>query len=175
MIRDKNEKKPDFYAAASLYSLGELSSAKALEVAQNSLGFRDAPDLRASAVSPAAEEESSKGRPAGQGDFASFCGPSLEVSAKAAVLALAQGLLRDGVDPLHDIYDVGSFVRYLDDLLSKVELERAEIFVELGNDSSQLWDCDPKMVSSDAAELREKIRMAAADYVRSCLTEDKTS
>lgn len=170
MVENKNERKTDFHAAASLYSLGKLSSAKAREVAETATEFRGDRDPCSSPVSPAAEEERSKVLPGGQGDFATLCGPSLECAAKESVLALAQGLLRDGVDPIHDIYDVGRFVRALDELLSKAELERAEIFIELGNDSSLLWDCDPKMISREASELREKIRTAAADYVRNCLS-----
>lgn len=87
-------------------------------------------------------------------------------------MALARGLLRNGADPLGDIYNVGCFVSFVSDLLSDREFERAQIFTLLGNDETQLPYYDHLVIGTEAARLRQQIIDAATEYINNPLNKN---
>ena len=162
---------PDFRAAATLFALGRLTSAQAADIAFEFLWSRE--------YGPKTESSSSEkmghSTPPTSGDgFDELHGPSLQRSATSSIVALAQGLLREGADPLADIYNVGRFVSFLSDLLSEPEFARAQIFVLLGNDEAQLPYHDNLLINAEADRLRQQIREAANEYVNNPLNKDNS-
>lgn len=162
---------PDFQAAASLFALGKLTSAEAANIAFQFLHSREYGPTTESSFSGKMEQDTQQ--PSGD-CFDELRPPSLQRSAKSSIMALAQGLLREAVDPLDDIYNVGCFVAYVSDLMSEPEFDRAQIFTLLGNEETQLPYHDNIVIGAEAARLRQQIREAAHEYVNNPLNKDNS-
>jgi hypothetical protein len=163
MKKDSTSVPVDFQTAANLYSIGQLSIKEASKIARHFQIEQDNAKLSASSE-PEATATSQ--------NFNELRGPSLPRLARASVMALANGLGRDTVDPIQDIYEIGSFIQAISDLLTDTEWERAGVFASLANEQAQLYDRDENFVSADAKDLRERIRQAAIEYINNPLNKD---
>ena len=90
---------------------------------------------------------------------------SPEVLAVRTIRCMARMLLEQSADPLRDIYSVTTVVETLEDALRDFEFGKAEVFKQLGYEQAVLLDHDPDMGSSEATELKGRIRAAAANYL----------
>ena len=160
---------PNFQAAADRFAVGEITSAEAADVA---FEFQNSRAYGPGSEGPSPKKLEHDSQPTPQDGFNELYGPHLQLSAKSSIMALAQGLLRAGADPLADIYNVGRFVSSVSDLLSEPEFERAQIFGLLGNEETQLPYYDKLTIAAEAALLRQRIRQAATEYVNNPLNKD---
>ena len=159
----------DFPTAASLYSLGQLSIREAADIARS---FRHQMYKDRMLEGLLASPDGGNASATSSEDFKGLSGPSLQSLAKASIIALAQGLTRETIDPLNDIFQVRLFIVAVSDLLSDSQYDRASIFVTFGIEQCQLWDYDKQFVSKDAKEMREAIRQAAVEYINNPLNQD---
>ena len=167
MKKDAPINPADVEKAASLYSLGKLSIEEAAKIANS---FRVTQSPVRTAISQSSQAML-PGSPVPKDGFDELVVPSLHCLAKNSVLALAQGLLRDTIDPVRDIWLVGCFINSVSHLLFESDYERAGSLLLLADEQAQLCDRDRDFVSQDAAELREKIRQAAIEYINDPLNK----
>lgn len=158
----------DVKTAASLYSLGKLSIKDATDIAE-AFRIEQAPVRIAISQAPQAMIP---GAPISKDGLDQLVLPSLNRLAKQSVMALAEGLLRDGVDPVRDIWPVGKFITAVCHLLFESDYERAGPLILLADEQAQLCDRDRDFVSDDAKDLRERIRQTAIEYINTRLNKE---
>ncbi len=168
MHEDKKGSHLDFGTAASLYSLGKLSIKEAAKIAEE-FRYQTLQDGKLGASSSQSPDKNVSTDV--NKEFELLRGPALQISAKGAILALAQGLVQETTDPFKDIFEVRNFVLAVSDFLSEDEFDRAGIFVELGERQSELGDLDPQGNLPESGVMREDIRQAAIDYLNNPLSK----